>query len=868
MHMWNRWFVFVVLMLGLAGCSFSVKEPGEFAPDEQSEDASGDAAIDIQPMDIVTKDLGSEDTAPDQAPEDLTKPDDVNQEVNPEDIVEPEDVVEPEDLVEPEDVVELEDLIPELEPEDVTPELEPEDVVPDLEPEDVVPDVVPDECENADDCLEIHGTSQVCHEWQCADGGEVTVCQEVASSGGTCDDGDACTSGDLCIEGTCEGTLVLCDDLDGCTDDDCDPDNGCFFVPNLADCDDGDPCTVDDKCGNGVCVGEPVECQCFGDADCLNLGDWNLCNGPVYCNTQVVPFACEQKPEPAICPVQLPAIPCMVNACQPDSGECMLQPVQDGLVCDDANKCTLSDHCKSGQCSYVILDPCEDNSECTLDGCAPDSGCWHEDVVCDDGNERTFDGCADATGCFYQDIDCDDSNLCTVDVCDKDTGCSYADKICNDFDPCTYDGCDPGEGCFYSEVNCNDNDDCTMDECSKEQGECVHTPIPECGCLEAGGPHVPGPDGQILDCCDGLELLPVCEWFCFEEGCTDPCVCPDEKFYCANCGYGECAEGEHYCNCPQDCDPPENVCLMYGGGCYPGDPTAPQGGCPDGTEVLPYVGCGVDEICCTLDDNCEADSDCPQGYECTNGLCEPAKSCYGACGGQSLGNCFCDEACFGYGDCCDDVCDTCEEYWDVDPPLCPFSKICGDGICGWSGSENCSTCPVECACDPGTECVEGECQCEGKEEICFNNQDDDCDGLVDEGCQWNCSAPEGYPEVPVALLLLALGQFDGEKIAVQGSIQEHSATCSGPPCNDGNECCQQCVGTVRLMGINGFGSGVPLVAKSEDQQIGCYGDNCSWAWCNPDIGSSVWAWGVFHASGIGPGGEDQYYLEVVDYCVQ
>ncbi|TVQ51248.1 MAG: hypothetical protein EA377_13000 [Phycisphaerales bacterium] len=35
-------------------------------------------------------------------------------------------------------------------------------------------------------------------------------------------------------------------------------------------------------------------------------------------------------------------------------------------------------------------------------------------------------------------------------------------------------------------------------------------------------------------------------------------------------------------------------------------------------------------------------------------------SCENSCGFEALGGCWCDEACVGFGDCCDDACEVCE----------------------------------------------------------------------------------------------------------------------------------------------------------------------------------------------------------------
>jgi hypothetical protein len=118
------------------------------------------------------------------------------------------------------------------------------------------------------------------------------------------------------------------------------------------------------------------------------------------------------------------------------------------------------------------------------------------------------------------------------------------------------------------------------------------------------------------------------------------------------------------------------------------------------------------------DDGCGGScGDCQQGASCgPDGTCQKAL-CAGKCGSQqaqSCGNnceCYCDDACWEYGDCCADVCDSCGEAFPSNccKPQCE-GKQCGDDGCGGSCG----------GCEPGFECKEAACQacvpqCEGKQ---------------------------------------------------------------------------------------------------------------------------------------------------------
>lgn len=92
---------------------------------------------------------------------------------------------------------------------------------------------------------------------------------------------------------------------------------------------------------------------------------------------------------------------------------------------------------------------------------------------------------------------------------------------------------------------------------------------------------------------------------------------------------------------------------------------------------------------------CASDADCGTDETCdvASGACVPALtgSCGGSCGGSSSsGTCFCDEACFTMGDCCDDVCVEC---------LGDFGAQCGAE----------PDCAVDADCGANEQCLSGSC---------------------------------------------------------------------------------------------------------------------------------------------------------------
>jgi hypothetical protein len=213
-----------------------------------------------------------------------------------------------------------------------------------------------------------------------------------------CDDGDPCTVDDTCQRGawkpglascacqtsadctafddgnagngtlycdkaavpyTCKPnpkTFVTCPtgaDSD-CSKSQCDPKTGQCALGPVKDgtaCDDGSPCTANDVCKGGQCKASsnPVDllCACTASEDCADDGD--LCNGVLYCDKASLPWGCKVNPKTV---VQCKAAngKCQQAVCQPKTGQCVDQPLPDGLACDDANPCTTGDVCQAGAC--------------------------------------------------------------------------------------------------------------------------------------------------------------------------------------------------------------------------------------------------------------------------------------------------------------------------------------------------------------------------------------------------------------------------------------------------------------------------------------------------------------------------------------
>ncbi len=188
------------------------------------------------------------------------------------------------------------------------------------------------------------------------------------------------------------------------------------------------------------------------------------------------------------------------------------------------------------------------------------------------------------------------------------------------------------------------------------------------------------------------------------------------------CKDGPCSDNGCKGLCPCEAD---------GDVCYAGECCTPS--C-DGLE------CG--------DDGCGGNcGECEGELACVEGICSEA-TCAGSCGGSSPFGCFCDELCFEYGDCCEDICSACPDFTEqcgaiCDPP-CADGEICQDGECvecvpdctdKECGSDGCGGSCGECAA--GFGCAAGVCvESTGPAECLGPNEpsSDDCMGLTYEGC--------------------------------------------------------------------------------------------------------------------------------------
>ncbi len=211
---------------------------------------------------------------------------------------------------------------------------------------------------------------------------EPSTCTEVTEAG--CGNG-LIEEGEECDDANVAGA-------DGCSEE-CaiEPGFRCFGEPSICEpvpavcgdgiisdgelCDDGnritgDGCSRQCEVEDGwVCRGQPSDCL-RADELCLGV-DCSELNGV-----------------------------CVFGACDPGTGECVVQPSTDGSDCDDGDVCTDGDSCMAGECTGGL----------PLDCSALDSGC--SVGVCDaSSGECVVEALSEGDSCD------DDPNDCATGIC-------------------------------------------------------------------------------------------------------------------------------------------------------------------------------------------------------------------------------------------------------------------------------------------------------------------------------------------------------------------------------------------------------------------------------------------------------------------
>lgn len=291
---------------------------------------------------------------------------------------------------------------------------------------------------------------------------------------------------------------------------------------------------------------------------------------------------------------------------------------------------------------------------------------WEDQEFCDDGNACNGTETCQGQSCVAgTPPNCSDNNACTDDWCDQALGCRHANNTgsCSDGNACTTgDSCSGGQCRGGAPPNCNDNNVCTDDSCNQSTG-CVHSNN-SASCNDSNA-------CTTNDTCSGGSCKggPALD-------CDDNNVCTDDSCdKSSGCQHGNntasCSDGL-YCNGAEKCM--SGTCRDAADPCSGSTPA-----CIEETDKC---------VECTSDDHCTEPETCGGGGRANVCGCTP-----------SCPACLTSSQPDGCGDTCPANCKT-----SCNSGAC---SACGNGTCG--SGENCSSCPADCGCTTGQECVDGTC---------------------------------------------------------------------------------------------------------------------------------------------------------------
>ncbi len=223
-------------------------------------------------------------------------------------------------------------------------------------------------------------------------------------------------------------------------------------------------------------------------------------------------------PPPPMCPDTCDdGVECTEDSCSEETGFfCVNTPVDS--ICGDGQRCMAGVGCVDAGCERD--EQCDDGNPCNgVETCSEDGACAPgEPVVCEDEFDCTIDACDPETGrCAHQPNHdaCDDGVECTQELCDPEAGCRNVPRNGRcEAGVCEVGVCDPAEGCGTQPRDCAIDDPCFVGMCDPDRDECVRIPVDADG--DGEGPMALGCGGDCNDMnasinsdatevCDGID---------------------------------------------------------------------------------------------------------------------------------------------------------------------------------------------------------------------------------------------------------------------------------------------------------------------------------------------------------------------------
>ena len=404
-------------------------------------------------------------------------------------------------------------------------------------------------------------------------------------------------------------------------------------------------------------------------------------------------------------------------------------------------------------------------------------------------------GASDPSGlhplsCLSCNAECGPGSACTPDCPGTCGSCGGPDEVCLEDGTCWVPDC-AGKQCGHDSLGFSCGSCPSGTECVEGLWQCQSLPEP---CVASASP---GCDGCGCESCV-CDTWPTCCTEGWDVFCAQACElecgfscspCPEQPtcdgIECgAFCGVdcGSCAEGSlclDFACCTPDCD--GKVCGSdgcggtcgscegnddcVGGECVPCQPKCAGKECGDDSCGGTCGGCAVGEVC--------AVGQCTNSYcdgQCTSGAIDCGPDC----------ECFCDNDCFYFGNCCPGICDVCAPEFPND--CCQTQcegKTCGDDGCGGS----CGGCPPGQICDEAFSfCIQCAPACDGKT-------------CGDDGCGASCGdCSVGNECDPSGQCVTCQPKCDGKTCGDDGCGGVCGNCAGGAVCSEGECTPEYCAG--------------------------------------------------------------------------
>ena len=475
------------------------------------------------------------------------------------------------------------------------------------------------------------------------------------------------------------------------------------------------------------------------------------------------------------------------NTCTTDTcvaGTCVFTPIAgcsntgcaSAADCNDNNACT-TDTCVANACVHTAVPGCG-NTNCTgAADCNDGNACTTDTCVAGSCVHTAVPGCG-GTGCVAN-SDCNDGNTCTTDACQNGscvhtaipgcggTGC-VADSDCNDGNACTNDHCDvTTHACIFSAAAngtaCDDGNVCTVNDVC-QGGACIGTLNPNCGGACSNGSTqacYTGPAGTsgIGACHAGIQTCSAGAWgACTGEVTPSAEVCDsidnncngmvDDGIICnqipltvskSGSGTGTVYSVPAGISCGATCAANFSSGTMvtltataglnssfvgWSGACSgTGTCTVTMNSATSVMATFTYQCTPSTEVCDNVDNNCNGmidEGDPGGGVPCSTG--QPGVCASGVTHCQN-GAIVCVQNVYPSAETCDGLDNNCNGTVDEGDPG-------GGGACNTGMSGACAAGTVHC--QNGTlVCVQNVA---ASAEVCGDGIDNNCNGVVDEGC--------------------------------------------------------------------------------------------------------------------------------------